>query len=128
MLEPYILPGMVIVNQGKEQSLGIGDYSDNRNAVFRFVEGNKGMVRLESESQKGCFVHSLNGTVKLSCGGSESESDSGFVLATSFKVNDGICNYHPISFVAKGLNMNYLLQPLYSLRDEHYTVYFKIHS
>ncbi|KAF5822861.1 putative six-hairpin glycosidase superfamily, beta-L-arabinofuranosidase, GH127 [Helianthus annuus] len=128
MLEPYILPGMVIVNQGKEQSLGIGDYRDNRNAVFRFVEGNQGMVRLESESQKGCFVHSLNGTVKLSCGGSESESDSGFVLATSFKVNDGICNYHPISFVAKGLNMNYLLQPLYSLRDEHYTVYFKIHS
>ncbi|KAJ0623684.1 putative six-hairpin glycosidase superfamily, beta-L-arabinofuranosidase, GH127 [Helianthus annuus] len=128
MLEPYILPGMVIVNQGKEQSLGIGDYRDNRSAVFRFVEGNEGMVRLESESQKGCFVHSLNETVKLSCGGSESESDSGFVLATSFKVNDGICNYHPISFVAKGLNMNYLLQPLYSLRDEHYTVYFKIHS
>uniref|UniRef100_A0A251SU39 Secreted protein n=1 Tax=Helianthus annuus TaxID=4232 RepID=A0A251SU39_HELAN len=43
-------------------------------------------------------------------------------------VNDGICNYHPISFVAKGLNVNYLLQPLYSLRDENYTVYFKIHS
>ncbi|KAJ0793124.1 putative beta-L-arabinofuranosidase, GH127 [Helianthus annuus] len=128
MLEPYVLPGMVIVNQGKEQSLGIGDYRDNRSAVFRFVEGNEGMVRLESESQKGCFVHSLNGTVKLSCGGSESESDSGFMLATSFKVNDGICNYHPISFVAKGLNMNYLLQPLYSLRDEHYTVYFKIHT
>ncbi|KAI3826523.1 hypothetical protein L1987_00571 [Smallanthus sonchifolius] len=128
MLEPYSLPGMVIVEQGKEQSLGIGirDSAGRRNAVFRFVEGNEGMVRLESESQKGCFVYSFNGTVKLSC--DSGGADSGFVTATSFKVNGGISNYHPISFVAKGLNVDYLLQPLFSLRDEHYTVYFKIHS
>ncbi|KAI7733080.1 hypothetical protein M8C21_033485 [Ambrosia artemisiifolia] len=89
MFEPYILPGMVIIEQGKEKSLGIVD------------------------------------SVKLSC--DSGESDSGFMAATSFKVNDGISNYHPISFVAKGVNMSYLLQPLYSLRDEHYTVYFKLH-
>ncbi|XP_076941391.1 uncharacterized protein LOC143610934 [Bidens hawaiensis] len=121
MLEPYSLPGMVIIEQGKEQNLRISGSFDSKNAVFRFVDGNEGMVRLESESQKGCFVHSFNGTVKLSCDSAGSDS------ATSFKVNDGISSYHPISFVAKGLNMNYLLQPLFSLRDEHYTVYFKLH-
>ncbi|XP_076939037.1 uncharacterized protein LOC143607488 [Bidens hawaiensis] len=121
MLEPYSLPGMVIIEQGKEEILGISGSFDTKNAVFRFVDGNEGMVRLESESQKGCFVHSFNGTVKLSCDSGGSDS------ATSFKVNDGISSYHPISFVAKGLNMDYLLQPLFSLRDEHYTVYFKLH-
>jgi hypothetical protein len=34
--------------------------------------------------------------------------------------------YHPISFVAKGLRRNFLLEPLYSLRDEFYTVYFNL--
>ncbi|KAL8262957.1 hypothetical protein R6Q59_024306 [Mikania micrantha] len=84
------------------------------------------MVRLESESQKGCFVYSFNETVKLGC--DSGGSDSGFLAGTSFKMMDGISNYSPISFIAKGLNRNYLLQPLFSLRDEHYTVYFKVHS
>nr|XP_043609462.1 uncharacterized protein LOC122581316 [Erigeron canadensis] len=126
MLEPYNLPGMLIVQQGKEQSLGISDSSDLGNARFRLVDANDGMVRLESETQKGCYVYTSNGTVKLSC--DSEESDSGFKTATSFKLNEGISHYHPISFVANGLNMNYLMQPLFSLRDEHYTVYFKVHS
>ncbi|KAL8204703.1 hypothetical protein R6Q57_010326 [Mikania cordata] len=126
MLEPYSLPGMVIVEQGKEDSLGISDSADSKSAVFRVVDGDDGMVRLESESQKGCFVYSFNGTVKLGC--DSSGSDSGFLAGTSFKMMDGISNYSPISFVAKGLNKNYLLQPLFSLRDEHYTVYFKVSS
>lgn len=127
MLEPYNLPGKVIIQLGKEQSLGIGDSSDSKDALFRLVEGNdEGMVRLESENQKGCFVFSLNGTVKLSCG--SGGTDSGFVTSTSFKMNEGISDYHSISFVAKGLNTNFLLQPLFSLRDEHYTVYFKVNS
>lgn len=126
MLEPYNLPGMLIVHQGKEQSLGISDSTDQQNALFHLVDGNDGTVRLESESLKGCYVHNSNGTVKLSC--DSGETDSGFVASTSFKLNEGISHYHPISFVAKGLNMNYLLQPLFSLRDEHYTVYFKVNS
>ncbi|XP_076918047.1 uncharacterized protein LOC143578309, partial [Bidens hawaiensis] len=130
MLEPYNLPGMVIVQQGKDQVLGIGngisDSADQRNAEFRIVGGNDGLIRLESVSQKGCFVHSLDGMVKLRC--DSGEPDSVFVTATSFKVNSGISSYHPISFVANGLNIKYLLQPLLSLRDEQYTVYFKIIS
>ncbi|KAI3806571.1 hypothetical protein L1987_22480 [Smallanthus sonchifolius] len=45
MLDPYSLPGMVIVEQGKEYCLGIGisDSADLRNTVFRFVDGNEGM-------------------------------------------------------------------------------------
>lgn len=124
MLEPYNLPGMLIVQQGKEKSLGISDSSEPRNSLFRMVEGNEGMVRLESDSQKGCFVYNSGGTVKLSCDSGEQDSD--FMGATSFKANGGISNYHPISFVAKGLEMNFLLQPLFSLRDEHYTVYFNV--
>ncbi|KAL4560947.1 hypothetical protein LXL04_033104 [Taraxacum kok-saghyz] len=124
MLEPYNLPGMVIVQQGKEQGLGIGDSAEPRNSLFRLVEGNEGTVRLESESQKGCFVCNSDGTVMLRC--DSGGGDSGFVAATSFKANDGISNYHGISFVAKGAKMNFLLQPLFSLRDEHYAVYFNV--
>ncbi|KAL8214301.1 hypothetical protein R6Q57_003750 [Mikania cordata] len=126
MLEPYNHPGMVVVQQKKDHGLGISDSFDQQNAEFRLLDGNEGMVRLESVSQKGCFVHCLDRAVKLMC--DSGELDSGFVTATSFKANNGISNYHAISFVAKGLNMNYLLQPLFSLRDEQYTVYFKIFS
>ncbi|KAK1426301.1 hypothetical protein QVD17_14972 [Tagetes erecta] len=126
MLEPYNNPGMLIVQQGKEQELGISGSSDQQNATFRLVGGAEGMVRLESVSQMGCFVHSLNGTVTLRC--NRGEPDSRFVAATSFMANNGISSYHPISFVAKGLNTNFLLQPLFSLRDEQYTVYFNILS
>ncbi|KAI3818853.1 hypothetical protein L1987_12674 [Smallanthus sonchifolius] len=46
MLEQYNLPGMVIVEQGKEQSLGIGisNSADRHYAVFRFMDGNEGML------------------------------------------------------------------------------------
>ncbi|KAJ0817469.1 putative six-hairpin glycosidase superfamily, beta-L-arabinofuranosidase, GH127 [Helianthus annuus] len=126
MLEPYDLPGMLLVHQGKEQALGISGYSEKQNALFHLLGANEGVVRLESVSQKGCFVHSLDGTVTLRC--ESGEPDAVFVAATSFKANDGISSYHPISFVANGLNIKYLLQPLFSLRDEQYTVYFKILS
>ncbi|KAJ9558703.1 hypothetical protein OSB04_013317 [Centaurea solstitialis] len=124
-LEPYNLPGMSLVALGKEISIGISD-SDSKNSLFRLTDGGEGKVRLESESQKGCFVYGLDGSVKLSC--DSGGSDSGFVSATGFKANDGISRYHPISFVAKGLNRNFLLQPLFSLRDEQYAVYFNLHS
>nr|KYP71148.1 hypothetical protein KK1_010392 [Cajanus cajan] len=46
--------------------------------------------------------------------------------ATSFVTREGLSRYNPISFVAKGANRNFLLEPLFSFRDEHYTVYFSI--
>ena len=36
--------------------------------------------------------------------------------------------YNALSFVAKGENRNFLLEPLFSFRDEPYTVYFNIQA
>ncbi|KAJ0731951.1 putative six-hairpin glycosidase superfamily, beta-L-arabinofuranosidase, GH127 [Helianthus annuus] len=126
MLEPYSLPGSFLVHQGRGNSLAVDSYSVTYNSVFYMVNGDDGTVQLEAQSEEGCFVWNAGGVVKLECdyGGSEDE----FLKATSFVVRDGISQYDPVSFVAKGLRRNFLLQPLFSLRDEHYTVYFNINQ
>ncbi|XP_022855143.1 uncharacterized protein LOC111376414 [Olea europaea var. sylvestris] len=133
MLEPLDLPGMLIVDQGVEQYLGISDSSKGGgSSTFRLIsglDGTNGTVSLESEDHEGCFVYSSvdyqSGTsVKLSC----KSSDSGFKQAASFTLREGLSEYHPISFVAKGTDRNFLLAPLLSLRDESYTVYFNLQA
>lgn len=132
MLEPFDYPGMVVMQKGKDQSLGLTDSSNNNNAVFRLVaglDGKKESVSLESENQNGCFLYSdlkLFASVKLRC--SSKSSDAAFKQGASFTMRDGISQYDPISFVAKGAKRNFLLQPLLSIRDENYVVYFKIQS
>lgn len=147
MLEPFDLPGKLLMQQGEDESLGIGEAStDSTDFTFRLVaglDGNNGTVSLESEKQKGCYVYSdassgglvkhlgrkvklSGGVVKLSC--NSGESDVGFKEATSFVLSDGVSSYHPMSFVAKGLRRNFLLAPLFSITDEHYTVYFNFNS
>lgn len=134
MLEPFNLPGSVIVHYGEGKNLGVADSSEASGAVFRLIaglNGNDTTVSLESEEQNGCFIYSgvdyKNGTnVKLSC--NSRSSDEGFKQAASFTLREGFSQYHPISFVAKGIQRNFLLSPLLSLRDEFYTVYFNIHS
>ncbi|KAA8549550.1 hypothetical protein F0562_001432 [Nyssa sinensis] len=85
MLEPFDFPGMLVVQQGNEEDLGVSDSDvDGGSSVFHLVEGLDGKpdtVSLESESQKGCFVYSgvnykSGENIKLSCN-SES-SDAGF--------------------------------------------------
>ncbi|KAF4350482.1 hypothetical protein G4B88_027812 [Cannabis sativa] len=61
------------------------------------------------------------GRLKLGCNLRRSSS-----AGASFAINEGLTKYHPISFVAKGASRNYLLSPLFSFRDESYTVYFNI--
>ncbi|KAL2238631.1 UNVERIFIED_CONTAM: hypothetical protein Sindi_1054800 [Sesamum indicum] len=132
MLEPFNFPGTFLLHRGDDESLEVSDSSTDgtQSSVFRLVtglDGKNGTLSLESESERGCFVHSepgndSGGSVKLKC--SSGSSDSGFQQATSFKLQDGISKYHPISFVAKGVRRNFLLAPLLSLRDESYTVYF----
>ncbi|KAK9078552.1 hypothetical protein SSX86_002609 [Deinandra increscens subsp. villosa] len=127
MLEPFSLPGSFLVHQGREQRLAIGSYSITwNNSVFYIVTGGDGTVRLEAQSEEGCFVSNAGGVVKLEC--DYGRSDDEFLKATSFVMRDGISRYDPISFVAKGLRRDFLLQPLFSLRDEHYTVYFNINQ
>ncbi|KAM7528911.1 hypothetical protein LguiB_032321 [Lonicera macranthoides] len=132
MLEPFDLPGMTVHHRGKEESLGLS--AVGKDSVFHLVkglDGKEGTVSLESEMYEGCYVYSdesskSGGNVKLSC---KSEPlDDGFKKSTSFVLREGISSYDPISFVAKGAKRNFLLQPLFSLRDEEYTVYFNIQS
>lgn len=134
MLELFDLPGMFISHQGQEQSLGITGSSDDGGSLFRLtagLDGEDNTVSLESETQKGCFIYSgvdykLSSTVKLSC--NSKSLDAGFKQAASFKLGNGISEYHPISFVAKGAKRNFILSPLLRFRDESYTVYFNIQS
>ncbi|XP_039043422.1 uncharacterized protein LOC120182540 isoform X2 [Hibiscus syriacus] len=132
-LEPFDLPGMVIVHQGTENNLAVtGSPNDDATSSFRLVPGLDGKdnsVSLESVSKKGCYVYSgvnysSSLSMKLSCNSASSEA--GFKQAISFVMDSGISEYHPISFVAKGQRRNFLMAPLQSFRDESYTIYFNI--
>ncbi|TKY67425.1 hypothetical protein E2542_SST10319 [Spatholobus suberectus] len=130
ILEPFDLPGMNVIHQGADKPLLIVDSSrGGPSSVFLAIPGLDGQsetISLESQSNKGCYVYSGMGSsagVKLSC---KSDSDATFNQAASFVTRKGLSQYNPISFVAKGANRNFLLEPLLSFRDEHYTVYFNI--
>ncbi|KAG6783407.1 hypothetical protein POTOM_012854 [Populus tomentosa] len=134
MLEPFHLPGMLLVQQGKDRSFALANSADDDgSSIFRVVpglDGKDGTVSLESGIQNGCYVYSgvdykSGQSMKLSCK-SETSSDTGFNQGASFVMNKGLSQYHPISFVAKGDKRNFLLAPLHSLRDESYTIYFNI--
>lgn len=131
-LEPFDLPGMVVVDRGINQTLGVADaigISDSTFILVRGLDGKSETVSLESVRHRGCFVYSdldLHSSVKLKC--SAGSSDVKFIQAASFRLKDGISKYDPISFVAKGAKRNFLLQPISSLRDENYIVYFKFQS
>lgn len=134
MLEPFDLPGMVIVHKGKDEGLVVEGSSDDSSSLFRVVaglDGNAKTVSLESESHEGCYIYTgLNydegSSVKLGC--VSDSSDIMFNKASSFTLGDAMSTYHPMSFMAKGAYRNFLLVPLMSLRDESYTVYFDIQS
>ncbi|KAH8512479.1 hypothetical protein H0E87_005941 [Populus deltoides] len=134
MLEPFHLPGMLLVQQGKDRSFAVTNSADDDgSSIFRVVsglDGKDGTVSLESGIQNGCYVYSgvdykSGQSMKLSCK-SGTSSDTGFNQGASFVMNKGLSQYHPISFVAKGDKRNFLLAPLHSLRDESYTIYFNI--
>lgn len=134
MLEPFDFPGMVLGNQGKDGKLEIAESnSEGHSSDFYLVEGldgKNGTVSLESANNEGCFVYSgvnyeSSTQLKLSCK-SKLSLDDGFNQASSFVMETGASQYHPISFVAKGARRNFLLAPLLSFIDESYTVYFNI--
>lgn len=134
MFEPFGFPGMFITRIGNDTSLGIPQSSDGAGSLFRLVEGlngKNGTVSLEADAQRGCFMYSGVDykdilSVKLNC--NSKSFDAEIKQAASFKLGNGIAQYHPISFVAKGSKRNFLLAPLLSFKDESYTVYFNIQS
>ncbi|XP_031488073.1 uncharacterized protein LOC116256061 isoform X1 [Nymphaea colorata] len=136
MLEPFSMPKMVVVHEGLNSSLGVMaaesvPESGTTGSTFQVVQGLDGRndsVSLESASEQGCFIYtgpnlSAGQLVQLGCPG---QADAEFKRAASFGVVDGISKYHSMSFMAKGSKRNFLLAPLFSLRDESYTVYFNI--
>ncbi|CAI9106570.1 OLC1v1005758C1 [Oldenlandia corymbosa var. corymbosa] len=132
MLEPYGLPGMLLTHQGAGKPLLVSSESTD-SSVFHLLaglDGTGGTVTLEAANKKGCYISSgineKSGANSISLGCNSGSSNAGFSQAVSFKMENGINEYHPISFVAKGAHRNFLLVPLYSLRDESYTVYFNI--
>ncbi|XP_019413303.1 PREDICTED: uncharacterized protein LOC109325408 isoform X1 [Lupinus angustifolius] len=129
MLEPFDLPGTNVIHQGADQPLAISSRV-KPSSIFIVVPGLDGRnetISLESQSNNGCYVYSgvisSDAEVKLSC---KSDSDATFNQAASFVGWKGLREYNPISFVAKGTNRNFLLEPLLTFRDEYYTVYFNI--
>ena len=136
MLEPFGFPGMVVVHQGTDKNLAVADSSggDDGTSIFQLVAGLDGRpetVSLESESNKGCFVYggvNNNSSTIMNLKCQSGSKDANFNQAASFVMGQGLSEYHPISFVAKGARRNFLLQPLLSFQDEFYSVYFNIQA
>ncbi|KAJ8640885.1 hypothetical protein MRB53_017579 [Persea americana] len=130
MLEPIDLPGLVVAHQGRNKILIVtNSRGESDSHVFRVVSGlgkKSNTFSLESESDRGCFFYSVGDQVELRCKSQSLSEDDGFNQAVSFTFSEGMSEYHPISFTAKGVKRNFLLVPLLSLRDESYTVYFNI--
>ncbi|CAL9230097.1 unnamed protein product [Arabidopsis halleri] len=134
-LEPFDFPGM-IVKQATDSSLTVQAFSpsDKGASSFRLVsgvDGKPGSVSLRLESKKGCFVYSdqtlKQGTkLRLECG--SAATDEKFKQAASFKLKTGMNQYNPMSFVMSGTQRNFVLSPLFSLRDETYNVYFSVQT
>lgn len=86
------------------------------------LDGKNTSVSLESEENDGCYIYNAGTGVVLQCNGGS--ADAGFKQGSSFTMGKGISKYDPTSFVGKGVQRDFLLVPLISLRDENYTVYF----
>lgn len=133
-IEPFNSPGMFLRPRSSSNgSVIISASADmNSNSLFHVVsglDGDIGTVSLESGSRKGCFLYggvnySKGRNVQLIC----KQKDYSFRKAASFSLSSGLRQYHPISFRAKGVKKDFILEPLMSLLDESYTVYFNLTS
>ncbi|KAM7502596.1 hypothetical protein LguiB_001500 [Lonicera macranthoides] len=128
MLEPFDLPGMVVVQKGKDRSrLKVEDSSTNGDgrSVFRLLpglDGNNDTVSLESESHRGCFVashrreKSSGGSIRLRCkngwtsNGGVGSGSGGFEEATSFQLKDGVSsiNSNPFPSICRSIKLTKL--------------------
>ncbi|XP_051199496.1 uncharacterized protein [Lolium perenne] len=123
MIEPFGLPGMVITN-GLTVSSEKGPGS-LFNAVLG-IDGQPGSVSLELGTRPGCFMLTAGAKVQVGCRSGSGGGEAGFLKAASFKRAEPLRRYHPISFAARGTRRGFLLEPLFTLRDEFYTVYFNL--
>lgn len=131
MLEPLDLPGMVVAAPAAPDGvLTVAAAADAAPAdsTFRVVaglDGNNGTISLESLARPGCYIlgaaaFSPGEAVRLGAAAAAAASPA----AASFSLSAPMRAYNAISFVAKGATRDFLLEPLMSLKDESYTVYF----
>jgi hypothetical protein len=94
------------------------------------LDGKPGSVSLELGSKPGCFlVAGAGAKVHVGCrtrGGAAAAAAAGFEQAASFAQAEPLRRYHAISFFASGVRRSFLLEPLFTLRDEFYTIYFNL--
>ncbi|PUZ59952.1 hypothetical protein GQ55_4G084200 [Panicum hallii var. hallii] len=127
-LEPFDMPGMVVTDKltvSAEKSSGA--LLD----VVPGLDGSPGSVSLELRARPGCFLVGGGEKVQVVCGGVRKrggDGGTGFRRAASFVRSEPLRRYHPMSFAARGVRRNFLLEPLFTLRDEFYTVYFNLGS
>ncbi|VAI78656.1 unnamed protein product [Triticum turgidum subsp. durum] len=119
LIEPFDMPGMAVSN-----NLTLAA-EKGPSSLFNVVPGldrAPGSVSLELAARPGCFLITAGAkaNVQVGCG-------PGFSLqAASFARAEPLRRYHPISFAARGARRSFLLEPLFTLRDEFYTVYFNV--
>ena len=98
------------------------------------LTGERNAVSFEAVSQPGCFLSlkskdplTTPGSVFLRCktslGGDDDET---FGRMSTFRMHKALASYHRHSFIAKGKSKNFVIAPLYTLRDETYTAYFEM--
>ncbi|KAJ8751150.1 hypothetical protein K2173_016331 [Erythroxylum novogranatense] len=131
MLEPFDYPGMVVVHQGRDKNLVIARHGYSIFRLLPGLDGREGKVSLESKSNKNCYVYvhphiKTNASVKLKCNLDKSSALE--MKSASFVMDKGISEYHPISFVAKGVHRNFLMEPILNYRNETYAVYFNMRT
>ncbi|CAN6194357.1 unnamed protein product [Urochloa humidicola] len=135
-IEPFDRPGMAVTNGlAVGRPCRGGRDSDTLFNAVPGLDGAAGSVSLELGSRPGCFVMAPpaggNGTwVGVGCrgdGGAENE-DAAFWREASFVRAAPLRQYDPLSFAARGTERGFLLEPLRSLQDEFYTVYFSLVS
>lgn len=135
LLEPFDFPGMLVM-QATDTSLTVQASSSTTKEASSFrlvsgVDGKPGSVSLRLESKKGCFVYSDQTPkpgMKLRVECDSDVTDEKFKQAASFRLKTGMHQYNPMSFVMSGTQRNFVLSPLFSLRDETYNVYFSLQN
>uniref|UniRef100_K3XV58 Alpha-L-arabinofuranosidase B arabinose-binding domain-containing protein n=2 Tax=Setaria italica TaxID=4555 RepID=K3XV58_SETIT len=130
-IEPFDRPGMAVTN-----ALDVGRPGCGRDTLFNALpglDGAPGSVSLELGSRPGCFVTTAGANaarVGVGCrgdGGGDGD-EAAFRRAASFARAAPLRRYDPLSFAARGTERGFLLEPLRSLQDEFYTVYFSLVS
>ncbi|XP_037450856.1 uncharacterized protein LOC119321140 isoform X1 [Triticum dicoccoides] len=127
-IEPFDMPGTVITN---DLTLSAQKSAGSFFNIVPGLDGKPNSVSLELGTKPGCFLvsgadYSAGTKIQVSCKSSVQSIGGILEQAASFAQAAPLRQYHPISFVAKGVKRNFLLEPLYSLRDEFYTVYFNL--